>query len=353
MDDCCPFKTVNIGTAEKIVNQELLSLPVGTSRTLGLSMIISPIYKIGKMLCVDQVVELCWVASFLNSPVRFNETLTRLLDSNSEIDEHPYYTWINSTFKIFDTWQGGTAPRYSCCGNQLVDIFGRDNANTDSRERLEKVSVILFEWIKFVDLYYGESDANDIPYLMIETKMTEICGKLRTATTKTGCKALDFKSFRLSIFTTLISALMIPKPGPHLHQFMLPCENTASFNHLRDPFMSNIDEDEAASLLYSMSTDAEQTDKMNEGQIPPEDFDSFMRELSSTMNWESYKRNQVENHLCEAHPCRSLNKVELYKKKENIHDLNETGTGVMKKYGSLKQWIPIEPPNRDLKFKQI
>ena len=155
MDDCCPFKTVNIGTPEKIVNQELLSLPVGTSRTLGLSMIISPIYQLGKMLCVDQVVELCWVASFLNSPVRFNEALTRLLDSNSVIDKHPYYTWMDSTFDLFDTWQGGTAPRYSSCGNQLLDIFGMDKDNTDSRDRLDKVLVILFEWIDFINFYLG------------------------------------------------------------------------------------------------------------------------------------------------------------------------------------------------------
>ena len=36
-----------------------------------------------------------------------------------------------------------------------------------------------------------------------------------------------------------------------------------------------------------------------------------------------------------------------------VNDLNESESGVMKKYGSLKQWIPIEPPNRNLKFKKI
>ena len=270
MDDGCCFQKVNIGDKHRLVYQQLLKLPIGTSRTLSLSMIISPLYKLRKKLCVDQLVELCWIASFLNTPVRINETLTRLIDDGNDFDDHPYFTWIQTTIRIFGTWQGGNNPRYSSCGNQLYDIFGEKENDTNSRIRLKKVSGILFDWIQFIDSYHGTSEAKEIPYFQIKHTMQEVCRQLKSATKTLGCTAIDYQSFRLSIFTTLISALLIPKPGPHLHQFMLPCKGTASANHLKDPLGSMMDEDQAVSHLNSGSSDKELSGRSTKGEIPEE-----------------------------------------------------------------------------------
>ena len=79
IDDFCKFETLNIYTKTNVIEQVVVKLPIGTSRTLSLSMIISPIYKLREQLCVDQIVELFFVASFLDTPTRFNETMTRLM----------------------------------------------------------------------------------------------------------------------------------------------------------------------------------------------------------------------------------------------------------------------------------
>ena len=75
-----------------------------------------------------------------------------------------------------------------------------------------------------------------------------------------------------------------------------------------------MDKDEDVSHLNSGSSDKELSRKSTKGEIPEEDFDIFMNELSSPMQWKYYKRNQVESHLCEGHPGWSLQKVEFYKK---------------------------------------
>jgi hypothetical protein len=113
-------------------------MPIGTSRVLSMSMFVFPIYQLRQVLFRDQLVELCLVASMLNTPVRFKEYLIRLQaeDTDLLVTEYPFYLWKEKTSELFGQFQGGPHPRFSSCLNSLLACFAKTQGDEDV-QRLE------------------------------------------------------------------------------------------------------------------------------------------------------------------------------------------------------------------------
>ena len=158
--------------------------------------------------------------------------------------------------------------------------------------------------------------------------------------------SLEFSMFRLSVFTSLICGLGIVNPGPHLHQFILPCENTAAFHHLTNPQMCEINDDYANSCIVNGITGTKRGQLVNET-----DFDLTMKAISSEMGHRIYRRSYIEILLCESRPGRVLDKKDVFKRGQCIFHLSDDGIPMMKPYGYHGAWIPIRPMNR--KFKLV
>jgi hypothetical protein len=79
MDDCLPFSPITLShkTHEMpTVTGEYLLTEISPSRVMSFSMFIDPINDLKGILCFDQILELCFVASVLSNPFWFEHTLT-------------------------------------------------------------------------------------------------------------------------------------------------------------------------------------------------------------------------------------------------------------------------------------
>ena len=323
------------------------------------------LYKVQNKFCMDQMIELCFLSSFMSTPVLLNETLTQLIAEAEENNNgpqnffqqtHPYYSVKKRLKDLFGSISRGIEPRFSSCSNRIMEGF--DDTSTDSSDqKLVGVVRALFKWIKFIDTFQGKKHAADIPIEDLLNKVGETVQAVQNVIGKIKYKdkegndmedLLDFADFRLSVFTTLVSALGIAKPGPHLHQFIFPTVNTAAFTHLKNPrngqvefVMTDVNNDMAKDRLNTLD------DGMLKGIKFGQVIDPYMREISGMMNWRYYRRDRVEIFLCESRPCRYLNKKDVFKRGQLLFWLSNEGTPMYKKYGPNNCWVPIDLPNRN------
>ena len=167
---------------------------------------------------------------------------------------------------------------------------------------LSRVVQYLNEWVLFMDKFVGKEDADDLHLSVINCKMKEIIASVKEAS---GESSLDFNTFRLSIFTTLVLGIGIPKPGKHLHQFFFPTVGMTSYKHILKP-----------SPWISSSTDL----RNNWNQI-----DLLMKQLSHKMNLTRFRRDYTEVHMCESVPGRFLEKQDLFVVGQNVYKNNIDG----------------------------
>ena len=185
--------------------------------------------------------------------------------------------------------------------------------------------------------------AHEIPYFEVLGKMKSIVSKVKDVSNT----SIEFSMFRLSIFTSLICGLGIVECGPHLHQFILICDNTASFAHLTNPEMCGMDDNSAtACIMNSAPTGNIPTIQM----IEESEFDSTMNILSTEIGHRIYQRSSIEILLCKSRPGRALGIKDVFKRDQSIFHLNDSGIPVMKPYGYHGPWIPIRRMNNMLKF---
>ena len=200
--------------------------------------------------------------------------------------------------------------------------------------KLANVARVLFSW---VDFFYSkvDSDAEDILPGELHFEMRKIFRGVKNA----YCNpSLDFSAFRLSLFTNLISALQIVKPGKHLHQFFLPCDGTAALHHLNNPYVNHFHDLQK----HQMNLTAEESSTVN----------NLMQMVSTEMRWPWFRRNKVEVYLCESMSGRCLNKKDLFFNKQSIFFLPNEGHSCFRKFGKNSSWQPCEAPNKKLAFLQ-
>jgi hypothetical protein len=321
VDKDLPFKPTRIHKNSNI-ERDLLMLPIGTSRVLSMSQFIHPLYQLQQSgyLCRDQMVELCFICCFLNTPVLFSECISQLSKNDLMSMEHPYYTWYSKTVKLFGVWQGGIEPRFSSCSDNFVSVFGQQRT-LDAESRLDYTVKVLSEWIEYVDELHGNFSSDNVDPLDLLTNMESVCKRIKNGESKPNT-ALDFSMFRLSIFTTMAMALSLFEPGPHLLQITFPCKGTAAQNHLLFP-------------------DCNSTDK---AEMTTFDCDKLMKGVSEAMGWKPYNRSRVEIHLCESFPGRALQKKDVFRLSQSIFDVSYDGIPVFKPFGYHGPWIPCRRP---------
>ena len=325
---------------------DLLVVPIGVSRVLSLSMVIDSIYKLNNVLCQDQIVELCFVCTFQNSQLLMDACLVDMAENKAQVYEknsHPFYGWYETTHRLFDAYQGGNFPRFSCGSNGFIDIFQGKTTNEVTSTRLTNVVQVLYEWIRYINGNHGKVFAHEIPYFEVLNKMKAIVKKVKDVSDT----SLEFSMFRLSVFTTLICGLGIVDCGPHLHQFILICENTAAFDHLTNPEMCGIDDDCATACIMNSSSIG---NPPSARMIDDLDFDSTMNVLSSEIGHRIYRRSSIEILLCESRPGRVLQLKDVFKRDQSIFCINDSGIPEMKPYGYHGPWIPIRCINNKLKY---
>ena len=84
--------------------------------------------------------------------------------------------------------------------------------------------------------------------------------------------------------------------------------------------------------------------------MPPDQIDLEMRELSGSMGRRMYRRDHVELLLCESLPGRGLKKQDVFVYGQAIFNLSYDGIAMIKKFGNNQCWLPIKTKLRKYKF---
>lgn len=281
-----PFNTETILECGSHPIKMDLCLPrIGCSRVLSYSMFIEPIVMLRDHLRYDQVLELCFGASLLNSPVGFHHVLMELAKRHMDekdpfhFGSHPFFDWMEHSIKAFneyDTdgklipgnrkkkkkttsgngdieqeepffeykWHLAFQGRFSTCGGQtpIPVLFGAypgacEADREKGRKLLSGIVNCLYEYTEWIDTLAdkgcGHDPVNDMPMEFVERKMKAVVGEVKKVT------QCQFEVFRLGLFTTIITGAGLLKPGPHLHQLAIP--TGASYDHLVKPQEVSID----------------------------------------------------------------------------------------------------------------
>ena len=336
LDDDLPYVDENRKDGVTKWPIELFVLPIGPYRSISLSMVLDSLQKLKKKLCYDQLIELCFIASFQNSVLPIDKCLVELLERDDvryQNEDHPFYSWMHLSQHYFGSHQGGRYPRFSSGSNDFINVFdGKPNEETS--RRLSGVVSVLAEWINVIDSYHGKCSTNEIPYFEIKNKMLDVVLNVKTASER---NSLEFGMFRLSIFTTYVTGLGLAIPGPHIHQISIPTAGTASAKHLINPFQCGIN-----------SKQKQVTTPVSEAE-----YDQLMEKTSMSLGCKYYHRTLLETLLCEGHPNRKLHKKDVFKKGQKLFHINSGGVPVSKDYGNLGQWIPLQHFEKEYKLIKI
>ena len=348
LDDLLPYENVHLETNESPMTLQVLVLPIGTSRIFSLSMVLDPIYKLLENgMAFDQLVEICFLATFFATPLLFNEALTQLTNSKTfKFGEHPYFDIVRKICEIFPKPQGGQFARFSTGSNEFITFFDNDP------QILVDIVTCLLEWIDYVDNHRLIDNMDDIHFVDIEDKYLAVVNKIKSASHAHKTK-IEFDVFRLSIFTTLATGLGLTEPGEHTQQFVIPTKKAASNNHLRNPDKHLLTNKNAKGIYdgkYVTPNESSNIDRFgnckgkNKGTP-----DNNMWYLSRQMEWNVYCRDDVETALCESVPCRQLKKKDVFRKGTRLFWMRIPGIPHMKLYGKSR-WIPLQRPNKKYKF---
>jgi hypothetical protein len=357
VDDCLSFESINISSGSQdqpSVTGEYLLTEISPSRVLSFSMFIDPIVDLKEILCYDQRIELCFIASMLSNPFWFEHTITSLttkhLDPNNPFcfGTHPLNDWAKETTTTFGAWQGGPYNRWSPFGGgtPFPKLFGvqADATNEEQNEgkrKLEAVIQVLYNHLQWVDgLDRNVTDImNDLPVSMIENHMTSVTEAIFKIV------PCQFNVFRLSVFTTIIAGCGEIKHGIHLKALTYPVKGSASFKHLANPNKDHMTREQALSLCHQQNV-SNVYDDHNEG-IQSQRHDVLMLYLSNEIGMIRYLRDETECVLCEAHPNRNLQCRDWFKKGRRLYDCDIDGNILQREYGINTQWIKMEASRRN------
>jgi hypothetical protein len=361
VDDCLPFQTINISSGgnkvcPSITGQYLLT-EISPSRMLSFSMFIDPIVDLRAVLCNDQRIELCFVASMLSNPFWFEHTLTSLTKKNADPKHpfnfglHPLIDWAKETICIFGAWQGGPHNRWSPCGGGIPfpNLFGAHEGATEQEQRvgaakLEAVIQVLYhhlQWVNSLDPFMSDP-VHDLPISMIDSHMSLVADEIFKIV------PCQFNIFRLLVFTTLAAGCGEIQSGIHLKALTYPMKGSASFKHLTHPIQDQLTRRQALSLCSREQHLSNLYGNENEG-VQSDCHDQLMLYLSNEIGLIKYLRDETECVLCEAHPNRNLQCRDWFKKGRRIYDWNMDGCVIQREYGKDTQWVEMDK-TKDVTF---
>ena len=162
---------------------ELFLLPIGPYRSISSSIILDSLHNLKHKLLFDQLIELCFIASFHNSVLQLDKCLTQMVINvqvSTQNEEHPYFTWHCLSRRFFASHQGGKYPRFSPGSNTFTMVFDATEKE-ETASKLSNVVLELISWIDFINSYYGTSSASDIPFFVLKNKMSYICENVKKA----------------------------------------------------------------------------------------------------------------------------------------------------------------------------
>jgi hypothetical protein len=246
LDNNVYYQTEDIGSADgKTITKELLKLPIGISRTLSLSTMISALHIHRDWLHFDQGIEMCLMGCLLNTSARFHHN-------------HPFLFYLDESMRTFGNWQGGKDGSFSVTGMSAVYLRGI----FEKPGVMAAVLKVLIGYIKWMDDLQGKSEADEIPFLMVEQKLVDTCKEVKVAV---GDKGFEFGLFRIQIFMTLVNGAGFSKPGEHLLQLMIPTKDQASYKHLSNALKYKQSDKEVTAIVTGQTKDVtspKQSNKM-------------------------------------------------------------------------------------------
>ena len=372
MDDDLPYKEVNLSPKATKKDERIIEYAVcpkiGLDRLFSYSSAVHGITKCVESKAVelkrDQVIELMFVCSLLNTPARYFHVMKKMLERTEDssnpfqIGDHPFYDYITIAKELFRSWQGGPHVRFSPYGmKEIHRLFGKDSSDVDGVKRLKSCVAILSNSLLWVDSLQGLDTARDLSITYLEDAFEKICGIMKGA--MSGVEKYQYGSFRLSVFFTIAMGCGAVKPGRHLCQLAFPITGTAACKHLERPEgieLADLDEEDQNALIKLTSTvgslEEEFIAKTRATAMPRDWFDSFMEILSAKfctqLGSPFYCRMLVECLLCESMHSRCLELTEFHPKGGDTFALfirwkgkYMAGFPMRKRYG-CDDWEPVK-----------
>ena len=312
------------------IREQIISLTIGTSRTLSSSAYFHPVYENVKRFDYEQLIEIFFFTSFLNTPLVFNHSFRQVFgcgeSSSKRFIGHPVFPLADHMVQNFGTILAGDDPRFSPANNTFQKTFLDPKTRKKAGAELRKVVRVLHSWIQFIDSKEKCQGAKDLPLWEVLQKMEQTLSCIKNITGK----ELDFSTFWLSLFTTFVSGMGLVEPGKHLHQLFFPTKGMASYKHLNKPLGDRIN---SPSVLEEVENDCSFS--------VIETIDSNMEMISNEMKWFECRGDLVEVHLCESMANRYLGKKDLFFRGQNIFFLMD-GKPMTKPFGSVGTWELID-----------
>ena len=135
----------------------------------------------------------------------------------------------------------------------------------------------------------------------------------------------------IGLFTTIVCALGMVKPGKHLLQLVMPFVGTASLGHLMNP------------LKHERCSHGQKKQKLD-----PHLADEKMRMISSKIGQQACSGNFMEVLLCESTGSRSVDVFDVFIMGESIFWMDPSGQPKVKEFGS-DEWKNVPQMRRDFK----
>eukprot|EP00980_Cylindrotheca_fusiformis_P002515 scaffold589_cov74-Cylindrotheca_fusiformis.AAC.1 len=262
---------------------------------MSLSAAIDTLNKSFQFLAFDQIVEMCFVCSLLNTPLRFHHVMECRLLKKAESGEwsfqkHPIYDWLEMSMQTFGAWQGGPFSRYSPVGigNIAKECFGgmqhdlTEVESSDGKRRLAQVVQILCKFIEWVNSLSRRITVTALPVPFLREKMLETCAAIKDVV-----PSIEFKIFRLGIFLTHANGCRLTQSGIHLRNLFFPAAGMASCKHLKEARGDIMEYDLSMSLAHvgrkrkinEVADDDHATDTSGQ-DISEDNFDEAMKAAS-------------------------------------------------------------------------
>jgi len=336
LDDSLPFDSFSVVSESKPKDSDdradLLKLPIGSSRLISLSIALDTLYQQRHQISTDQLLECCFFASFIASATAFGHVISKIISEDPaffENNSHPFYRLMQEFKCTMGNVHSGSDPRYSSASDKFKKLIPDNCKPTkEADKRLSKIGKELLRWVDIINSY----ENSEVPFVELREEIKVVVSYVQDAA-DVGDDKLDFAQFRLSIFTTFICGLGIVKPGFHLHQIIIPAQNTAAIKHLKFPF----------SHANGGSTTG--------GKIE-QDVDWEMEVVSQSLGFDKYRRGQIEILLCESTQGRDLRRKDVFRKGQSLFWMDGNGQVLVKEYGRQSIWVPIEVKKEDLMFVQ-
>ncbi|CAJ1963656.1 unnamed protein product [Cylindrotheca closterium] len=313
LDDRLKYEdTVIHSTKELTITKPMIKPVIGPSRIFSLSMFIEPIFLLKDTLAYDQLLELCFAATFSNNPYWFHHILMQLVDlhkSNNDsfqFSDHPFQDWMLATIKTFSVdsedqrgqfkWQNSVDKRFSPCGGNLPVAFGcypsvPKELKMKGADKLNEIVSVLFDYSDWIDglanCGHGCDPIHDMPLLDVKAKMQSVVDDIAN---KWGG---------------------LVQSGPHLRQLAFPVKGCASYNHL-----SQTNGDSPSETVLG---------------IDEKDHDRCMQMIASSFG-RRYYRDETETLLCESMHSRHLHVSDWFIKGGTLYDITEGGIVLFKRH---------------------